>query len=264
MAKQDYRSFLFEFAFFPQYENNIRFLADTLADKEDWDFSDTTVIKYSILKNYLEHTFRKLLQEKKISYTKDNKFSCFNTGLVTDNWEEIYAFFEELKNKTECHKTQFFFKAFVKKSDRVILKYFSDNLPEQANYFEKPELLIFNPKCELIPDIDHIISDNNDRFPKHLQNTDEAEIRRQLAGAIDDVKKKVKTNYTIAIPQYYEGKIQLLLPLCLTSGSPNADLALVTYRESSTIYSARTCLTLKMAYNNARLIVKPYSKWLKP
>lgn len=71
-------------------------------------------------------------------------------------------------------------------------------------------------------------------------------------------------NYKIAVPQYYDGKIQLLLPLCLTSGSPNPDLALVVHRLNDKTYTARTCLTLKMAYNNARLIVKPQSNWLKP
>jgi len=39
----------------------------------------------------------------------------------------------------------------------------------------------------------------------------------------------VYPNYKIAVPQYYDGKIQLLLPLCLTSGSPNPDLALVVH-----------------------------------
>lgn len=47
----------------------------------------------------------------------------------------------------------------------------------------------------------------------------------------------------------------------LTSGSSLPDLALATYRERNT-YVARTCLTLKMAYSNARLIVQPQSSWL--
>lgn len=92
----------------------------------------------------------------------------------------------------------------------------------------------------------------------------DAEVRRRLEGAIDEAKKMVKTNYKIAVPQYYDNKIQLLLPLCLTPGSPNPDLALVTHKLNGNTYTARTCLTLKMAYNNARLIVKPQSSWLKP
>jgi len=264
MAKGNYQSELFSFAFYPSYNNAIKFLAEDLADKEEWDFSDVQDKKCSILKNYLEFTFRKLKHENKICYSKDNKNACFNTGLVTNNLEDIFALFEEYKNPRQGVTTPFCFKAFVKKSDNQFLKHFSSNIPDVANFFDKPELLLFNPKFDLISDIDHIIEDNILRFPVHLQNSDNAEVRRQLVGSIDEAKKKVRTNYKIAVPQYYDGKIQLLLPLCLTSGSPNPDLALVVHKLNDTTYTARTCLTLKMAYNNARLIVKPQSFWLKP
>ena len=264
MAKAQFNSELFKFAVFPSYDQAITFLSDTLADKEDWDFSDTVTESNGILKNYLEFTFRKLLQEKKVRFTSDNKFACFNTGLVTENLEDIFAFFEEYKNPRPGFTTPFCFKAFLKKSDNNVLRHFSHSIPDVADFFDKPELLIFNPKCDLIPDLDHIIKDNLSRFPAHLQKADDAELRRQLVGAIDEVKKKVRTNYKIAVPQYYDSKIQLLLPMCLTSGSPNPDLALVIHKLNDTTYTARTCLTLKMAYNNARLIVKPQSNWLKP
>ena len=227
MAKKQFNPELFKFAFFPNYDSAITFLADTLADKETWNFSDSTTKNNSILKNYLEFTYRKLQQEKKIAFTPDNKFACFNTGLVTENLEDIFAFFEEYKNPKKGLATPFCFKAFLKKSDNNILRHFSHSIPDVANFFDKPELLIFNPKCDLIPDLDHIIGDNLDRFPTHLQKADDAELRRQLVGAIDEVRKKVRSNYKIAVPQYYDSKIQLLLPLCLTSGSPNPDLALV-------------------------------------
>lgn len=264
MAKKQFHSELFKFAVFPNYENAITFLSGTLADNEVWDFSDSTSKNNSILKNYLEFTFRKLQQEKKVVFTKDNKFACFNTGLVTENLEDIFAFFEEYKNLRQEYTTPFCFKAFLKKSDNTILRHFSYSIPSVADFFDKPELLIFNPKCDLIPDLDHIIGDNILRFPAHLQKADDSELRRQLVGAIDEVKKKVRSNYKIAVPQYYDNKIQLLLPLCLTSGSPNPDLALVIHKLNENTYTARTCLTLKMAYNNARLIVKPQSNWLKP
>lgn len=263
MATTNHPFQLFKFAFFPDFNSSISYLAETLADPEDWDFSDSPTKTYSILKNYLEFTFRKLQSERKVVFTPDNQFSSFNTGLVTQNLEEVFAFFEAYRNARPGHTTPYCFKAFIKKSDNQLLRFFAHSLPDVANYFEKPELLIFNPKCDLIPDIEHIIGDNLSRFPAHLHLADDAELRRQLFGAIDEVKKKVKTNYKIAIPQYYDGKIQLLLPLCLTSGSPNPDLALVIHRLNDRTYTARTCLTLKMAYNNARLIVKPQSDWLK-
>ncbi len=264
MAKKPFVSELFLFAFFPNYDKAIEHLAENLADPEDWEFSDVTTKNYSILKNYLEHIFRKIKSEGKIEYTTNNSHACFNTGLVTKNLEPIFAFFE--KNNT-CRTTKvspFCFKAFLKESDIQFLKTFPSNHPEVANFFQKPEDLIFNPSCKLIPQLDHIIEDNITRFPIHIQALDSNEIRRRLDGAIEEVKKRVKTNYKLAVPQFYNNRIQLLLPLNLTPGSPNPDLALAIHKISDDTYTARTCLTLKMVYNNARLIVKPQSVWLKP
>lgn len=263
MEKKPFIQELLKFAFFPTYRQSIEFLALNLADPEDWDFSDSRKKTYSILGNYLEHTFRKIKAEGKIAYSPKNDFASFNTGLVTKNLEQIYALFEQ--NKTPgVGKAPYFFKAFCKESDLQFLRAFPNNHPDIANYFQNPEDLIFNPSCKLIPQIDHIIGDNLCRFPTSLQALGEAEIRLRLMGAIDEVKKRVRTNYKLAVPQYYGNRIQLLLPLNLTPGSPNPDLALAVYKLQSDTYTARTCLTLKMAYNNARLIVKPQSSWLKP
>lgn len=257
---------LFKFAFFPNYGNSIAYLSDNLADPEDWEFSDVPNNGYSILKNYLEHTFRRIQFENKIAYTKNNSHACFNTGLVTKNLEPIYAYFEAYRNigLSKTPPPPFCFKAFLKESDPGFLRIFPTGHPDIADFFQRPEDLIFNPRCKLIPDLDHILLDNLDRFPKHIQALEMAEMRRRLEGAIEEVRKRVKTNYKLAIPQFYGNRIQLLLPLNLTSGSPNPDLALATYKIADDTYTARTCLTLKMAYNNARLIVKPQSVWLKP
>ena len=238
---------LFKFAFFPEYEKSIKYLAEELADKEEWNYSTSSKNNYPILKSYLEFTFRKLKQEKKVVYTSDNKFSCFNTGLVTSNLENIYAFFIKYRNP-RSNSSPYFFKAFLKESDNQLLEKFSDNLPDIANYFDAPELLIYNPKLKLIVNYDHIIQDNINRFPSNLQAADNREVLRQLIGSINEIKKLVRTNYKIAVPQYYNGNYQLLLPLNLTTGSSNPDLALVVHKLNSTTYTARTCLTLRMAY----------------
>ena len=199
MAKKTFVSALFTFAFFPSYDKAVEFLAERLADPEDWDFSDASKKTYSILKNYLEHTFRKVQSESKIAYTQKNDYACFNTGLVTKNLEPIYALFEAYKKpKVGKNNPQFCFKAFVKESDIQFLKVFPDNHPEIGDFFQKPEDLIFNPSCKLIPQIDHIIGDNLARFPAHIQALDENERRRRLEGAIEEVKKRVKTNYKLA------------------------------------------------------------------
>lgn len=37
---------IFKFAYFPKYDDAIKHLAEKLADKEEWDFSDVQTKKY--------------------------------------------------------------------------------------------------------------------------------------------------------------------------------------------------------------------------
>lgn len=261
---------LISFSAFRNFDASIDYLANRLAQPEEWDYSDpekeynegnfAAEYHLPILRNYIEHTFRKIQAEGKICFTVDKSHACLNTGLVTPNLEELYMLFE--KNKFEG-RVPYFFKAFIKKSDPTFLQLFSLVQPQTPNYFEKPELLLFNPKHELITDIDHIIKDNKYRFPGILKTAPDREVKKHLIGAIDDITKRVKINYKIAIPQFYNNTFQLLLPLYLVDHD-KPDLAIVVERINEKIYSARTCLTVGMAYNNARLIVSPQSEWLKP
>ena len=83
-------------------------------------------------------------------------------------------------------------------------------------------------------------------------------------GAVKRAKHMIDANYKTAVPQYYKGRIQLLIPICLVSESV-PDLALVVSKnDAGNQYLGHTCLTLDMAYNNARLIARPDSAWLKP
>ncbi|MGH9217047.1 MAG: DUF3825 domain-containing protein, partial [Acidimicrobiales bacterium] len=71
------------------------------------------------------------------------------------------------------------------------------------------------------------------------------------------------------IPQFYrdgksgQGKMQLLLPVTLLRRD-HAELALAVDRLDSGVYLGRTVLTLDWAYNNARLLTRPDTDWLKP
>ena len=65
---------LFTFAYFNNFETSIKILAG-MAAQEDWDFSGDSSNKNKILKNYLEHTFRKLKRDGGIVYF-DN-CACF-------------------------------------------------------------------------------------------------------------------------------------------------------------------------------------------
>ncbi len=249
---------IFEFAFFPNFEESVVALANLAAD-ERWCFANDTD-QYSILKSYLEHTFRRLKYERKIKQNLEASHFVCNTGLFTANFEEIYALFQEHRNPPPSRPQQKFFIGFRKSSDVDIVRLF-DQLPDRANYFVKPEYLIFDPNKEIAINVDHIVDDNIDRLPA-VYRANKNVMRMLLDGAIAKSKKLATLDYKIAVPQCHNNNIQLLLPLFMTSETtPDAALVLANINNS---YRASTILTLRMAYNNARLIVKPSSYWLSP
>ena len=222
---------------------------------ENWDYNTNPTGKNPILVNYVHHTFEKIESEQKIEYESD--FCCFNTGLVTENQEEIFGYFQN--NKRPNTTIPYYFIGWRKSSHRDLSKF--SKLAEIATYITDPAELIYDTSLELRINIDHIIQDNKTRFPNPLNAMDDYILSNILQGTIKDSKRRVKRNYKTAIPQYYKGKLQLLLPLCLNTKA-KADLTLVIEKENG-VYRASTCLTLDMAINNARLIAKPDDEWLK-
>ena len=90
----------------------------------------------------------------------------------------------------------------------------------------------------------------------------------RFKNALDIALSRVAWNYKTAIPVYYvaDDEMELLLPLALEKNGI-IDVALVCQHkvdETNGInnYVGRTIFTLKMAYNNARLITRPDSDWL--
>ncbi len=245
---------LYKFSWINNYPQCIEDL-NNMAMPENWDYSKHPTGKYPILNNYVSHTFEKVYSENKIEY--EDCYCCFNTGLVTNNQEEIYGYFQE--NKKQGSNIPYYFIGWRKSSHRDLSKF--GKLADIASYIDDPSDLIYDIKLELRTNIDHIIMDNKERFPSPFDSYSDHVLSNILSGTIDDAKRRVKRNYKTAIPQYYKGKLQLLLPLCLETKA-NADLALVIEKENG-VYRASTCLTLDMAINNARLIAKPDDEWLK-
>jgi hypothetical protein len=160
---------------------------------------------------------------------------------------------------TEQNAPPWILDRFAKESDRG-LTFFAQR-PEIANYFTDPSELLYDTRIDLVVDVDHVIGDNKGRFPAELRGSEYA-MRSALDGAISAAKRRVRRNYKTAIPQFYRGSLQLLLPLCLVRPEA-ADLALVVAKENQ-VYRSSTVLTLDMAYNNARLVARPDTEWLDP
>lgn len=88
-------------------------------------------------------------------------------------------------------------------------------------------------------------------------------LRGRINDAVDLARKRVRWNYKTAIPMYYPraNAMSLLLPLCLMDDSV-ADAALVMELMDSGNYQGQTVLTMRMAYQDARLVCRPDSDWL--
>lgn len=212
------------------------------ANPENW--SNTTYPNNGILANYIVKTYDKVSSEEKIVIGKN--YALFNTGLFNKYYDQLYAYQSgsDISFLTGYELGQLGIK----------------ERPERANYFERPELLLFDWHYPIDVHYTHILDDENNqkRLPKSfLESANKVNI---INGALDTMKKKVSANYKLAVPQYYDNKIQLLLPLCLTSDN-KPDIAIAVTKKSNS-YQGHTCLTLDMAYNNARLIAKPESSWL--
>lgn len=244
---------MFNYAYCADYDRKISTLAGLCPEK--WSFGNNS--DHTILKNYIDHTFSKLYEEEKV--LEQTEFCLFNTGLYTQFYELVYSYF--VLNKISGRQKWFldgFYTSYQLGNMGIV------DLPQRANYFSDPAALVFDVNCDIVPQYAHIFNDP-DNFLRIPESVRESPNKAMLFdGAIKRAKHMIDANYKTAVPQYYKGRIQLLIPICLISEQV-PDLALVVSKnDAGNQYLGHTCLTLDMAYNNARLIARPDSAWLKP
>lgn len=284
------------------FQQAIEILANEKVLKEDWSYKDQDAEDYPILKSYFLRTFERLQSEDekhlndelwntKIRFSKDRLNVVFNTGLVDSLFEPVYAFFK----KNPHRENQWVFIAFIKSNDKehqTLTRIFGTELPAPAHYYDNTSELVYNIKegigtynwdhiierCDRLPieflrdngpadfnynDLDSI--DFFKRLSEAILNDSRSynRIKNRILDAVEYAVKRVRWNFKTAIPVYFPSseEISLLLPLSLVNDD-KIDVALVLEATQSGAYIAHTILTLKMAYNNARLITRPDSDWL--
>lgn len=133
---------LYEFAYIPKarFQDKLHELAELADKREKWEYRNTpSPYPLPILFNYLHHTFMRLQEEGKVAELADR--ACFNTGLVTDNQEELFAYF--VPNTTGMTGAQrWFLEGFCRESDRRLLAF--GKLPDMAHYFDDPAELLYD------------------------------------------------------------------------------------------------------------------------
>lgn len=262
------------FAYFPfraaegeNWENSFAILA-AMAQKENWHFNNPNFVKqyanqsYPILTNYLNYTFLRLQEENKIVYSEDNDKACFNTGLQTSKGKDIFVTFFRNKRAEELNQSDWVFHVFCKSDSKKLSPY--PAIPELATYITDVKDLIFNTDYSIEPDLDHFLDHAKDRLPPILQENLEM-ASTLILGAIQSLVGQIRRDYKIAIPHWYENKVQLLLPLVLTNEAGIPDVALVVERDDNLrIYRGKTLLSMDMAYFDARLVTRLSDGWLNP
>lgn len=245
---------IYDYMYWEDYNAQIQALAEK-ALPEKWSFEDKE--DNSILKNYLKYTFNKLQDEGKVIET--DTYCVFNTGLFSHYYVPIYVYGELNKNTAE-NAARWYFKGFKDEYELGNMDIESD-FPERADYFSNPDRLVFNWHYKINVNYKHILDDLNtsQRLPDSIKNSDTP--LETLSGVITKAIQKVTANYKLAVPHYYQNKIQLLIPLYFGKNK-NPSIALVLNLMKNGYYQATTCLSMEMAYMDARLIAKPESNWL--
>ena len=256
-VENDYNLYSFAYCGTPEgFQRMIDYLSK-IAEPEKWSFDESK--PNSILKTYIFKTFEQCNKQNKIIYSDDGEYCASNTGLVTMSGKDIVMFFT--KNTNETSSTKWFFKGFKDKVERDYMDHFS-TIPELATYTDDYQQLYFNPNLNIEINTDHILDDHWERISKEV-NLSKNIVKTLLQGVVEDAKIKVKRNMRLVVPQFYNGTIMYLMPVSIPiSEEKEVTMALAIGKTGKNQYRANTIFTKDMAYEKARLLMKPESNWL--
>ncbi len=288
---------VFDYAVVAHFEQRLAELAG-MAEPERWTYERVPEHRSAlpVLESYIRFTFMRVAEQGKVE--EEEEMACFNTGLLTPGQEELFGIFvlSEHYNPGQAislANKKWFLSTWARGGDRTMGRF--ARLPEMATYWDDPGELVFDPNLRVQQNIDHILRDNLHRFPQEfggcvdsagvptdlIENPDIEDegtalgdagfsdveaidiplgTRNVLEGAIKHSVRLAQRSYRVAVPQFYRGNIQLLLPLYLRDQN-RADLALTLERQGDW-YRAATILYPDWAYRHARLLSRPNSEWL--
>ena len=179
------------FAFLGSWSSFLGQLADK-ALPEVWSFEGEDQRDYAILQKYIQYTFYRLNLEDKVCISEDERIAAFNTGLVDEHYDDIYAcFVPNLSDVPGAAKWRF--QDFCTAAGRGTGKWLVDAfnpLPQPASYFERKEDLLFDLDKDILPDFHHIIVDNTKRLPLDFLR-EEFHGYPEAVALVDDAAKAV-------------------------------------------------------------------------
>lgn len=251
----------------PRWSEQLDHLAG-MAILEPWRFKHPSIRKnaeYAVLERYLFSIYRNQVisyenapthEDAERHFVVRSGYACFHTGLLSRKYKDIYAFLEH--NRCDWATQDWVLKGFFDDSSpalRIIKA-----LPEKPYIHLYAEQSCFRPDWPIRVNVQHIWEspENLARIPEEARNF--RNLSLLLEAGVETVRRTAAYTPTIAVPQHYQSRIQYLLPICLLDPD-KPDLAL-TISEMEGYYLGNTCLTLEMAYCNARQLARPTAPWL--
>lgn len=262
---------LLRFAYIPAWCEQLHILKE-MAQPEPWRFRDfdwdannpeTPILAYHINRVFQKAAvLRNSLSEEeanRVFFIKGDT-ACFNTGLQTPLYQDIYAVFG--RNKRPGAQPWYFLEFAT---DTLVCMRHVHPLPVP---FQSacPSLGAFHPERDIRVSVRHITTNpkNRERVPASIR--DAWNLPLLIQASVDMSRRKAIVEPDIVVRAINlsrgtgESSQTYLLPLWLTR--PEApDLVLVLIEENG-YYLGATALTPHMAYGNARLFGRPTAKWL--
>ena len=245
--------------------------------------------RYSVLSHYTTHVFARVLEEKKVlvHFTHARAdLVVFNIGMLSHPLQERLFVAIEPRGASDAdeRRWQLMWRAdalsasgggvVITETTLISKERFMGCPPaKEPMWVADPRDLFFDPSRKLVVDYDHLFaSADHDKRSASAVEGNPAAYRAQVGEAIRRARGEAIVNFRLAIPQFYGGSIQLLLPVYLDPDSDVADAALVLKRgetvdpetaEVTEFYSVTTWLPLSWAYENARLVCRVDDSWLR-
>ena len=259
---------LFTAAYVPKWGEQLENLAN-LALIEPWSYKNPALPRkhasHIILEKYINGVFSAQAiayhhaasqQESDVRFFIRPGYACFHTGLLTKRYKDIFGYLE--KNRNDWADQAYVLRGFMDDSHPFLKKV--DVLPLKPLSDVRAEEVGFRPYWPIRVNVGHILDDpaNYERIPESIRSFPNLPLLLQTG--VEIARKTAEFIPSMVVPQLYGGTIQYLLPICLTDPD-KPDLAMTISRMEG-YYVGNTCLTLEMAYSNARLLAVPTAPWL--
>lgn len=256
---------LFDFGYFPRWLDSLDELED-MAQPEPWafpgeEYPNRLNTVNPILERYLNNVYMRaaaLFNEADNQEDRDqlvtirHEFAAFDTGLVTPQYASILAYFAR---NTRPGERRWYFKGWATPGSHLLAR--AAPLPKRVPF---TATVPYNPAWPVRINATHMTQDEDNikRIPPEVRNTKFLPLL--LESAVELARRQAAVCPDIVVPQFYQRRIQFLLPICLTD--PERPELAMTLQPADGYYIGSTMLTLHMAYVNARATGRRLAPWL--